>query len=92
MGSLKEDLRKIIPELKEMRKRRSDRKNQFKEVQEQILGISNELYGPKEYAKTDVDESDLTLTKLEELHRQLHTLQKEKVSYFLLPYFLFHHI
>lgn len=68
-----------------MRKRRSDRRNQFIEVQEQIQGISNEIYGSREYAPVKIvfNESDLTLRKLEELHRQLHTLQKEKVNYFL---------
>ncbi|KAF7813304.1 65-kDa microtubule-associated protein 3-like [Senna tora] len=79
-GSLKEDLGRILPELEEMRKRKSDRKKQFIEVQEQIQGISNEIFGPTEYtpSKTVVDESDLTLRNLEELHRELHALQKEK--------------
>ncbi|XP_054788068.1 65-kDa microtubule-associated protein 3 isoform X2 [Prosopis cineraria] len=79
-GSLREELEIVLPELEEMRKRRSDRRNQFIEVQEQMQGISNEIYGPRESApiKSIIEESDLTLRKLEELHRQLHTLQKEK--------------
>ncbi|KAI9111994.1 hypothetical protein K1719_016890 [Acacia pycnantha] len=79
-GSLKEELEIILPELEEMQKRRSDRINQFIEVQEQIQAICNEIYGPEESAlvKNVVEESDLTLIKLEEFHRQLHTLQKEK--------------
>ncbi|XP_028756450.1 65-kDa microtubule-associated protein 3 isoform X2 [Neltuma alba] len=79
-GSLREELQIILPELEEMRKRRFDRRNQFLDVQEQIQGISNEIYGPEESAllKNDVEEYDLTLIKLEKLHRQLHTLQKEK--------------
>ncbi|XP_062153827.1 65-kDa microtubule-associated protein 3 isoform X2 [Alnus glutinosa] len=79
-GSLKEELRKILPQLEEMRKRKSDRRNQFIEVQQQIQEISNEVYGSTEYmsSKMVVDDSDLSLRKLEELHRKLHELQKEK--------------
>ncbi|XP_054812123.1 65-kDa microtubule-associated protein 3-like [Prosopis cineraria] len=81
-GSLKQELSRILPELEEMRKRKSDRRDQFKDVQEKILNISNEIYGSKEYisAKTVVDESDLSLRKLEELHGELQTLQKEKIE------------
>lgn len=79
-GSLKEELRKIIPQLEEMRKRKSDRRNQFLEVLDQIREIANEIHGSTEHisSKTIVDESDLSLRKLEELHRQLHALQTEK--------------
>ncbi|KAJ7975576.1 65-kDa microtubule-associated-like protein [Quillaja saponaria] len=79
-GSLKEELGKIIPQLEEMRKRKSDRRNQFLEVLEQIQSITNEIYASREYflAKQVADETDLSLRKLEELHRQLHTLQTEK--------------
>ncbi|XP_028796529.1 65-kDa microtubule-associated protein 3-like [Neltuma alba] len=81
-GSLKQELARILPELEEMRKRKSDRRDQFKDVQEQILNISNEIYGSKEYisAKRAVDESDLSSRKLEELHAELQTLQKEKIE------------
>ncbi|KAH7537912.1 hypothetical protein FEM48_Zijuj03G0143200 [Ziziphus jujuba var. spinosa] len=78
-GSLKEELRKIVPQLEEMRKRKSDRKNQFLEVLDEIRNISNEIQGTLEYISSKtVDETDLSLRKLEELHRQLHTLQTEK--------------
>jgi len=70
----------ILPELEEMQKRKYERRNQFKEVQEQIQSISNEISGPRENVPFIVDETDLSLRKLEELHRQLHTLQKEKVN------------
>lgn len=76
--SLKEELAMILPELEEMQKRKYVRRNQFKEVQEQILSISNEISGPRENVPFVVDETDLSLRKLEELCRQLHTLQKEK--------------
>lgn len=80
---MKEELERIIPELEEMRKRKSERRDQFIQVQEQIIIISNEIYGTIP-AKTVADESDLSLRKLEELHRELQELQKEKVSYVLL--------
>ncbi|KAJ1431351.1 Microtubule associated protein [Sesbania bispinosa] len=76
--SLKEELARIRPELEEMRKRKSERRNQFIEVQEQIQSVSNEMYGATEYIPAIVDETDLSLRKLEELHTQLLALQKEK--------------
>lgn len=82
-GSLKEELRKTVPQLEEMRKRKSDRKNQFLEVLDEIRNISNEIQGTLEYISSKtVDETDLSLRKLEELHRQLHALQTEKVELF----------
>jgi protein regulator of cytokinesis 1 len=95
---LKEELRRILPQVEEMRKRKSDRRNQFLEVQGQIQEISNEIYGSSEYmsSKMVVDDSDLSLRKLEELHRKLHELQKEKVElfyyFFLSIQFPFHQI
>lgn len=79
-GSLKEELRAILPQLEEMRKRKSERRHQFIEVQEQIQKISNEIdaYAECMSSKPDVDESDLSVRRLEELHRQLQMLQKEK--------------
>ncbi|KAF7820689.1 65-kDa microtubule-associated protein 3-like [Senna tora] len=79
-ASLKEELERILPELDEMRKRKSERRVHFIEVQEQILIISNEIHGSQDHipAKTVADESDLSLRKLEELHRELQTLKKEK--------------
>ncbi|KAK7268955.1 hypothetical protein RIF29_21666 [Crotalaria pallida] len=76
--SLKEELTRIRPQLEEMQKKKSERRNQFIEVQEQIQTISTEIYGPREYIAAIVDETDLSLRKLEELHRQLHALQTEK--------------
>lgn len=76
-GSLKEELQRILPQLDEMRKRKLERRNQFHEVLEEIQKISNEIYGSA--AHVFIDEADLSLRKLEELHRQLHALQTEKV-------------
>ncbi|KAJ9141601.1 hypothetical protein P3X46_032113 [Hevea brasiliensis] len=75
-GSLKEEIQRILPQLEEMQKRKLDRRNQFLEVVEEIQKITNEIYGSA--ARIFVDETDLSLRKLEELHRQLHALQKEK--------------
>lgn len=89
-GNLKEELRNILPQLEEMRKRKSDRKEQFVQVLEQIQMIKNEIYRSTIYisSKTVVDETGLSLRKLEEFHRELHELQKEKVwiSYFSFIY------
>ncbi|XP_010924154.1 65-kDa microtubule-associated protein 3 [Elaeis guineensis] len=80
-GSLKEELKEIIPQLEEMRKRKNDRWNQFLEVIEQIRRISIEIR-PAEYtpSKVAMDESDLSTRRLEELHRQLQSFQKEKTD------------
>lgn len=89
-GNLNEELRNILPQLEEMRKRKSDRKEQFVQVLEQIQMTKNEIYGSTIHisSKTVVDETDLSLRKLEEFHRELHELQKEKVwiSYFSFIY------
>ncbi|XP_010536523.1 PREDICTED: 65-kDa microtubule-associated protein 3 isoform X2 [Tarenaya hassleriana] len=79
-GSLKEELGMILPQLEEMQKRKSERRNQFVEVLEQIDKISNEINGQLEHLSSEalIDETDLSLRKLEELHVQLCILQKEK--------------
>ncbi|CAL0316684.1 unnamed protein product [Lupinus luteus] len=76
--SLKEELIRIRPQLEEMQKKKSERRNQFIEVQEQIQIISTEIYGSREYTAALVDETDLSLRKLEELHKQMHALHIEK--------------
>ncbi|KAK9075286.1 hypothetical protein SSX86_003609 [Deinandra increscens subsp. villosa] len=75
-GSLKAELRAIIPELEEMKRRKSERKNQLLEVLEQIEKIQKEIYTTP--SNIVLDETDLSLRKLEELHTKLQTLQKEK--------------
>jgi protein regulator of cytokinesis 1 len=75
---LKEELGRILPQLEEMRKRKLDRRKQFHEVVEDIRKISSEIYGSADH-NILVDEADLSLRRLEELHRQLHELEKEKV-------------
>ncbi|KAL7253883.1 hypothetical protein ACSBR1_008261 [Camellia fascicularis] len=80
LGSLKEEVRAILPQLEEMRNRKCDRRNQFVEVLDQIQKLSNEINMSFEYIPPCivVDETDLSLRKLEELHRELMALQKEK--------------
>ncbi|KAL3524191.1 hypothetical protein ACH5RR_017025 [Cinchona calisaya] len=79
-GNLKAELRAILPQIEEMWKRKCDRKNQFLEVLEQIQKIKCEIYRSTGYTSTNIllDETDLSLRKLEELHRELHALQTEK--------------
>ncbi|XP_042512137.1 65-kDa microtubule-associated protein 3-like [Macadamia integrifolia] len=79
-GNLKEELSAIVPELEEMRKRKCERRDQFVEVLQQIQKILNEICSSTECnpSMVVVDETDLSLRKLEELHRQLQALQKEK--------------
>lgn len=65
-----------------MRKRKSERRDQFIEVSEQIQMIKNEIYGSTAYisSKEAMDEADLSLRKLEEFHSELLDLQKDKVE------------
>ncbi|KAF3568656.1 hypothetical protein DY000_02011494 [Brassica cretica] len=81
--SLKEELGKILLKLEDMKKRKSERKNQFIQVIEDIKCIRDEISGESdETCSSDfsVDESDLSLRKLEELHRELYTLQEQKLQ------------
>ncbi|KAF5185808.1 65-kDa microtubule-associated-like protein [Thalictrum thalictroides] len=78
-GNLKEELRTIIPQLEEMRKRKCERRSKFVDVIQQIKKISNEVTSTVcNSSMTDVDETDLSISTLEELHRRLQALQKEK--------------
>ncbi|CAM8987655.1 unnamed protein product [Rhodiola kirilowii] len=80
LGSLKEELQLIIPQVEEMRKRKSERKGLFVEIMSEIQKIVSEIRGSKEKVHLEVtlDESDLSVRKMEELQRQLQALQKEK--------------
>ncbi|OMP00602.1 Microtubule-associated protein, MAP65/Ase1/PRC1 [Corchorus olitorius] len=80
-GKLKEELETIKPLLDDMRRRKVDRISQFVGVLDQIQKISNEIMGLKEQNgnKRIVDETNLSLRRLEELQRELHELQNEKI-------------
>jgi len=81
--SLKDELVKILQKLEEMEKRKSERKIQFIQVIDDIRCVREEINGESddETCSSDfsADESDLSLRKLEELHRELYTLQEQKV-------------
>lgn len=83
VGSLKQELGTILPELEEMQKRKIERRNQFIVVLEEIQNITNDIKGQGEHvpSKPLIDETDLSMRKLEELHCQLQALQKEKVRF-----------
>lgn len=85
--SLKIELRIILPQIEEMRKIKFDRKNQFIEVLRQIQSIENEICRLDRSASNElaIDETDLSTKKLEEWHRELQALQKEKV----IPYIFY---
>ncbi|XP_057805601.1 65-kDa microtubule-associated protein 3 isoform X2 [Salvia miltiorrhiza] len=79
-GSLKQELETIVPQLEDMTEKRNERKNQFSELLKQINSISKELAGSTETCldEMSIDESDLSIKKLDDLHTQLLLLQKEK--------------
>ncbi|PKU83239.1 65-kDa microtubule-associated protein 5 [Dendrobium catenatum] len=79
--TLKEQLSKIDPLLKDLRRRKEERAKEFLEVQLQIVHICTEISGDVHSSGSacpQVDERDLTLKRLGELKCQLLELQKEK--------------
>lgn len=60
-----------------------ERRNQFSDVVQQIQKIRSEIYASNKIHHTSpvVDETDLSLRKLEELQKELQALQREKVAY-----------
>lgn len=69
-----------MPQLEEMTKKRNERKSQFSEILKQINSISMQLAGSTEsHLDISIDESGLSMKKLDDLRAQLHMLQKEKV-------------
>lgn len=76
--SLKKRREAVISQLEEMRKLKTERMKQFFEVLNQLQKISSELYGSVG-VNAYIDENNLSLKKLQELHRQLLQLQNEKV-------------
>lgn len=82
-GTIKQQLDSITPALQEMRLRKEERVNQFRDVQGQIQKISAEIAGQSEYddsiTNVKVNENDLSLKKLEEYQNELQRLHNEKV-------------
>ncbi|KAL6969273.1 hypothetical protein U1Q18_028997 [Sarracenia purpurea var. burkii] len=81
-GTLKEQLDSITPALREMQLRKEERVKQFQAVQSQIQKISAEIAGQLEYddssSKILVNESDLSLKKLEDYQIELQRLHNDK--------------
>ncbi|XP_040361715.1 65-kDa microtubule-associated protein 3-like [Rosa chinensis] len=83
-GSLKKELEIIIPQLEVMKKRKIERKDQLFSVLDQLQSLSTEISRSLEdnLYKMVVEETDLSLKRLEELHRQLLEYQDEKLQTF----------
>ena len=77
-GSLKKAREKVVSQLEEMRKLKTEKKKQFAEVLYQLKNISIELHGSK-VVNDHLDENNLSLKRLQELKKQLLQLQNEKV-------------
>uniref|UniRef100_A0A0E0DUJ8 ATP synthase subunit beta n=1 Tax=Oryza meridionalis TaxID=40149 RepID=A0A0E0DUJ8_9ORYZ len=76
---LRDELGAILPYLEEMKRKKVERWNQFLDVVGRIKKISSEIR-PANFDpfKVSVDQSDLSLRKLEELRVELKSLEKEK--------------
>ncbi|KAL4192453.1 hypothetical protein AMTRI_Chr06g172100 [Amborella trichopoda] len=81
-GTLKEQLNSITPALRELQKLKEERVKQFQDIQLQIQTISAEIAGDpaSKVSSQDLslDETDLSLKKLEEYQSELQQLRKEK--------------
>ncbi|XP_023772977.1 65-kDa microtubule-associated protein 3 [Lactuca sativa] len=79
-GSLIKELADIFPQVEMMQKKKNERKVLFTEILDQIQNLSKELFtSTKDKSCLPIlDESDLSLTRLEELKIELHALEKEK--------------
>lgn len=82
-GTLKEQLDSVTPTLRDMQLRKEERLKQFRAVQGQIQKISAEIAGKSEFEDSSsnviINESDLSLKKLEEYQNELQRLHTEKV-------------
>ncbi|CAN6836861.1 unnamed protein product [Brassica oleracea] len=77
--NLKEELENVTVQLEELRRKKAERMNRFKEVIDQLLSLSFQLGDSTDYLKKlGAEEADLSLHKLEDLRRQLAELQNEK--------------
>ncbi|RAL37779.1 unnamed protein product [Cuscuta campestris] len=78
-GTIKEQLAAIAPVLENLWAQKEEKTKEFLDVQSQIQKISSEISGNTDQLEHPiVDETDLSLKKLEEFHAQLQELQKEK--------------
>ncbi|KAL8098680.1 hypothetical protein AgCh_031440 [Apium graveolens] len=78
-GTIKEQLSAIAPTLEQLWKQKDERIKEFSDVQSQIQMICGQITGTSEKVGSPVvDESDLSLKKLDEFQAKLQELQKEK--------------
>ncbi|XP_020230604.1 65-kDa microtubule-associated protein 1 [Cajanus cajan] len=80
-GTIKEQLESIAPILEQLWQQKEERIKEFSDVQLQIQKICAEITGdlnPEQAGTFAVDESDLSLKKLDEYQSQLQELQREK--------------
>ena len=83
-GTIKEQLAAIAPTLEKLWKQKEERVKEFSDVQSQIQKICGEIAGKVNLNESPVvDESDLSLKKLDEYQAQLQELQKEKVELYM---------
>lgn len=81
-GTIKEQLAAVAPTLDKLMKLKEERIKEFSDVQSQIQKICGEIAGASEQVEhLTVDESDLSLKKLDEFQSHLQELQKEKVAF-----------
>ncbi|QHO18901.1 65-kDa microtubule-associated protein [Arachis hypogaea] len=82
-GTIKEQLAAIAPILEKLWQQKDERVKEFSDVQSQIEKICGEIAGDlspsDQTGPPAVDESNLSLKKLDEFQSQLQELQKEKV-------------
>lgn len=79
-GTIKEQLAAIAPALEQLWQQKEERVREFSDVQSQIQKICGEIAGGLSNEVPIVDESDLSLKKLDDFQSQLQDLQKEKVK------------
>ncbi|ESQ42930.1 hypothetical protein EUTSA_v10013064mg [Eutrema salsugineum] len=77
-GTIKEQLAAIAPALEQLWQQKEERVREFSDVQSQIQKICGEIAGGLSNEIPIVDESDLSLKKLDDFQSQLQELQKEK--------------
>ncbi|XVE80447.1 hypothetical protein DITRI_Ditri14bG0140400 [Diplodiscus trichospermus] len=79
-GTIKEQLAAIAPALEQLWKQKEERVKEFSDVQSQIQKICGEIAGnaSEQTGAPAVDESELSLKKLNEYQVKLQELQKEK--------------
>lgn len=82
-GTIKEQLSAIAPALEQLWQQKEERVRAFSDVQSQIQKICEEIAGGLNNGPHVVDESDLSLKRLDDFQSKLQELQKEKVNYLL---------